>query len=219
MLRAAEDHLAAGRFGQARAAADRARTLRIQPARVAALLNRLTSAIAVADAAVLDDQFEALMGEAGRALQQGQYADARVAAGSARALGVRAADADALLERITEAETVAALRDREVIAEAARVAAAQLERSALLAFYAGDYEDARADFDRLISEAPTARAYLFLASSRVAAGLLGSENQAVWLTAAVEDYQRAVGGGADPEMYREFISPRILQILTDASGR
>ena len=117
-----------------------------------------------------------------------------------------------------------AARAEAARAEAARVAEAaevseQLERSALLAFYTGDYEGARAGLDRLISEAPTARAYLFLASSQVAAGLLGSEDQAVWLTPAAEDYQRAVREGVDPEMYREFISPRILQLLRDAGTR
>ena len=65
-----------------------------------------------------------------------------------------------------------AARAEAARAEAARVAEAaevseQLERSALLAFYTGDYEGARAGLDRLISEAPTARAYLFLASSQV----------------------------------------------------
>ena len=158
------------------------------------------------------------MGEARRALQQDQYAEARVAADSARALGVRAADADELLERIAEAETVAS-RLEVIVDPPPEVDTAQLERSALLAFYAGDYEAAHSGLDQLISEAPTARAFLFLASSQVAAGLLGSEDQTVWLTAAVEDYRRAVGGGVDPETYREFISPRILQILRDESGR
>ena len=95
---------------------------------------------------------------------------------------------------------------------------ATLERSALRAFYAGAYEDARAGLDRLISKAPTARAYLFLASSQVVAGLLGSEEEAVWLKPAVEDYQSAVQEGFELEPYREFISPRILELLTDAAG-
>jgi len=38
------------------------------------------------------------------------------------------------------------------------------------------------------------------------------------LKPAMEDYQRAVQEGFELEPYREFISPRILELLTDAAG-
>ena len=162
------------------------------------------------------------------AAEEARLADARDAEAARLAEENRLAD----LARISEEERaeVASLADERRAEEARRAeenrlraeelaAAAQLERSALLLYYAGDYEDARVDLDQSISAAPTARAYLFLASSRVAAGLLGSEDQTVWLTPSAEDYQRAVEAGVDPETYHEFISPRILQLLTDAPGR
>ena len=132
-----------------------------------------------------------------------------------------AARAETARGEAARAETARAEAARDAAARDAEAAAVseQLERSALLAFYRGDYNGARAALDQLISQTPSARAYLFRASSQVAAGLLGSEDQTVWLTPPAEDYQRAVRGGADPETYREFISPRILQLLRDARGR
>ena len=171
---------------------------------------------------VLDERLAGLRARVATAAERVAEAE-RVAAADRAAEAERIADAEriAAAERAAEAERVT---EAERVVEAARVAeaqvlAAQLERSGLLAYYAGDYADARVDLDRSISAAPTARAFLFLASSRVADGLLGSEDEAVWLTPAAEDYQRAVEAGVDPETYREFISPRILELLTDAPGR
>ena len=169
LLTEAEGYLDAGRFGQARDAAARARALGIQPGRVAAFEERVTAADVIADGVVAGD-------------------DIAPTRSPGEPDGVALDAPDAIEPLNTEL----------------------LERSALLAFYGGDYAGARAGLDRLLSQTPSARAYLFRASSQVAAGLVGTEDRAVWLPAAAEDYQRAVGGGADPEAYREFISPRIL---------
>ena len=249
LLADAEKLIAGNQFDDASPLLDEVESLGVLDERLAGLRARgATAAERVAEAervAAADRAAEAeRIADAERIAAAERAAEAERVAAAARAAAARAAaeriaeaERVADLERIAEAERVAVadraeaeraeaerVTEAERVVEAARVAeaqvlAAQLERSGLLAYYAGDYADARVDLDRSISAAPTARAFLFLASSRVADGLLGSEDEAVWLTPAAEDYQRAVEAGVDPETYREFISPRILELLTDAPGR
>ena len=211
----------------ARAETARAETARGEAVRAEAARGEAARAEAVrAEAARAETaRGEAVRAEAARAetarAEAARAETARVETARAEAARGEAARAETARGEAARAETARAEAARDAAARDAEAAAVseQLERSALLAFYRGDYNGARAALDQLISQTPSARAYLFRASSQVAAGLLGSEDQTVWLTPPAEDYQRAVRGGADPETYREFISPRILQLLRDARGR
>ena len=99
-----------------------------------------------------------------------------------------------------------------------RRAVDDLERSALRAFYSGDYSQALALLgDARLKAVETPRRLFYEACSNAALGLLeGPEGEARMLTARAE-FARANGLGASFAVDRRYLSPRILAALRDGA--
>jgi hypothetical protein len=183
---------AAGNFNEARAAAERARRMGVDSARVDALA-----------ADIRKREQASLLDEAQQALKKDFLIEARTKAQQAKDLGGDTTLADSLL---------ASINGRERVVPAATAPAAQ-ERAGMRAFFTGDY---RGSIDMLKDLAPRdARARFYVATSEAALALLETDatKKASLTSDAQRDWTAIAGSRATFAADLPYVSPEILRLL------
>ena len=116
----------------------------------------------------------------------------------------------------TEDEAVAVATENEAVAvdpesDDAIAVAVEQERTALRAYFLGNYEQAIVLFEDVVRTNPS-RAYFYQACSQAAICLLREPERETRLQAARELFSRAMQAG-DSSIDRGFVSPAILRLL------
>ncbi len=188
LLRLGEAELTAKRFGQARRLGLESSAFGIDPARAQGFLRRVD----------IEEALEGLRSAvAARNWTEGQRLSARL-----KALDPANLELAALVRRIDEGVVT--------------LAAGELERAALRAYYSGQYQETLDLMAKLMARTgatPSARAYFYSACSHIALGLLEGGTDPTRLTTARELYAKARPLANQLAADRRFISPSILQAL------
>ena len=194
--------------------------------------------------AVRRDRFASLLALAANDITGGRFDDARSRASEARTLGIdngRVDDLDRRIEiGVTEASTQTALTRQDwpdaqrlvqelrkldpgnarvagfeaTISKGLASAASTVIRSALRAFFGGDYQRAISLLEPITTGAqPPSRALLYLACSHAALGLLEGDSGSTRLQKGRQLYTRVKGETKTFAADRRFISPQVLRAL------
>jgi hypothetical protein len=162
----------------------------------------------------LNQQFDLLLQQAGRALADKNYAQARGLVRKASELGVDDQAVQEIAARIEAAEkSQKAPSAAPPKQEQPRVNADEEEVQGLLAFYSGNYRQSIALLEHLsLRKSPSARAYFYLGCSHAALGLLQGKGGQAALQKSKEMFARSRTLNPILQHDVRYISPRILAL-------
>jgi hypothetical protein len=150
-------------------------------------------------------QFEETLKLLRALVDEGRWLDAEPIAGQAVGVSPESAEVKALAQQVME--ELARIDDLEA-----------LTRAGIRAFYLGSYEQSRQLLEVVVQQSPTSsRASLYIACSLAALGLLNPPMDPKTLQTARGLYQIANQGQTDFSADRQFISPRIIDLLEQRS--